>query len=168
MNGLKGAVRLLAVGGVAGLTGCFSYVEIPLEAAPVGAEYRVLLTRSKMEELRDQDGGGLPESGPPQVQGTLVARDAAEISLRVPIGARQVGFHQAEIDRQIRIAPADVVQVERRELSRGRTALAVAGLAGLVAGVIFSTLEGARFWDSNQEPPLPDAFRSQSVRLPVR
>ena len=153
--------------GVVALSGCFSYVEVPVEAAPIGAEYRVLLTRRRLEELRDLDDGGLPDSGPPQVHGVLVERDASEISLRLPIASRQVGFHQAEIDRQIRVALADVVQVERQRLDRGRTALAVAGLAALGGGVVFTILDGARFWENSPEPPPPDALRSQLAGFSV-
>jgi hypothetical protein len=162
------ASRLLVLAGVVSLSGCFSFVQVPLDEAPIGAEYRVVLTRLKLEQLRDLDGSGLPESGPPLVVGTLVERGASEITLRVPIASRQVGFHQAGIERQIRVEVGEVVQIERRQLDRGRTALGVAGLVGLGAAVIFTILEGARFWDQNPDPPLPDALRSQPGDFQLR
>ncbi|MSR35849.1 MAG: hypothetical protein EXR95_04270 [Gemmatimonadetes bacterium] len=107
------------------IAGCFSYVEMPLDAAPIGAEYRLLLTRQRMDQLRDLDGSGLPDAGPSVVRGTLVRRDGTEILFRVPVVSRQVGFHQNEIDRQIRLGVGDIVQMERRQLDRGRTGLAM-------------------------------------------
>jgi hypothetical protein len=153
------ATRLLVAAGALSLCGCFSYIPVSVDLAPVGADYRVQLTRLRMEQLRDQDPGGLPESGL-QIRGTLVERDAGAIALLIPVAARQVGIHQAEIDRRVQIAVADVVEVERRRLDRGRTALAVAGLLGGVGFVIFSTLEGARFWEGSPDSPPPDAFRA--------
>lgn len=123
----------------------------------------MLLTPQKMNQLRDLDEGGLPESGPPLLRGTLVERDATQLSLRIPIATRQVGFHQAEIDRQIRVLAADVVQLERRRLDRGRTALALAAAGAAAGGVVYAILNGSRLWDTNPDPPLPDALRWAEV-----
>ena len=161
-------VRVLLAAGAVGLSGCFSYVAVPMESAAVGSEYRVVLTRARMEQLRDLDPSGLPEIGAPQLRGTLVERSGGELALRIPVATRQVGIHQTDIERQIRIPVGDVVEVERRRLDRARTGLAVGGLLALTGFVIFTTLEGARFWDQNPDGPPPDALRPFPALLPGR
>lgn len=155
------AARLAALAAAAlAASGCFSYVPTALDRAAVGGQYRVLITRQRMEALRDLDEGGLPESGPPLLRGTLVGRDAISLSLRVPLTSRQVGFHQQEIDRQVSVPTADVQDIEARVLSRPRTGIALAAATALAAGVIVAIVHGARDWDRNPDAPSPDAFRA--------
>ena len=116
------------------LGGCFAYVPVEPEAAPVGHEVRVFITPEEMSALRDLDDQGLPETtGLPEVSGILEGRDRSSLAVRIPVTAGQNNFIRNPIFREIVIPSSSVVQLELRQLHRGRTALAVTTAGGVVA-----------------------------------
>jgi hypothetical protein len=71
----------------------------------------------------------------PYLTGRLAGQTADSLRVRVAVGARQVGFLTEDLRQEVRIPAVEVVQIERRQFSRGRTALFVAGGAGAAAAV---------------------------------
>lgn len=113
------------------LPGCFRYVPVTLDTAPEGQDVRVIVTRDGASELREVADVA---SEVPTLTGRFMGFEDRNMLLRVPVGQRQAGFHTVSLDQTIRIPSGEVLQIERREFDRGRTAL-LAG--GAVAGSVF-------------------------------
>lgn len=143
---LLGAALLLA-------SGCFSYVPVETAAVAPGQEVQVHLTRQGLAELEQLD-----MAGGATVRGRVVEREGDGVLLRVPITRVQEGFHSVALGQDIPIPSRAIVQIERRELNRGGTALLVGGTAALAAAVIYFIV-GEGFGDDTQEPPEPPEIR---------
>ena len=138
---LRSTARLLVVAATPVLAGCFAYVPAQMEGVPAGQEVRVQLSRRGMAELPveiAQDDGYL--------RGSYAGQGGDSVRVQVAVAARQVGFLNQELRQEVRVPTAEVVQIERREFSRGRTALlAAAVVAGGVAivSLISGSIDGA-------------------------
>jgi hypothetical protein len=144
-------------------SGCYTYVPAAFPTIPTGERVRVYLSQAGAARLREIGGDAIPGLGErPVVAGRLVRRDATEFSLQIPIGARQTGFLQEELDQQVTLPVAELVQVERRQVSGVRSALAVvAGTAALTALVV-TVLKGAR------NPSPSTGGDPDNLRAPIR
>ena len=141
--------RITIVGVSLLLSGCFRYVPVQLDAAPPGNEVRVELTRVGFAELPE-----LPNNTGPDLNGTLLRVDSDRLFLRVPVHVRLDGLVTQTVQQELAIPAREVVQLERRELSRMRTGLSIGGgLATL--GVIFLSFKAS---DENPEiqPKTPE------------
>ncbi|HEV8305970.1 MAG TPA: hypothetical protein VGQ25_13465 [Gemmatimonadales bacterium] len=129
---------MTAPGGVAlclaatGLSlGCYTYAPVTLDAVPVGAQVRALLSTEAELALRDSLGVELRP-----LHGTLVDREEGRVllSVRAGVGSRELGSQL--LYQRVGVAPQDVLRVDVRRLQRGKTvafALAIAGAATIVA-----------------------------------
>lgn len=117
-------------------SGCFKYIPTELEALPPEQNVRVYVSRSVVENLQE-----VTEFDEPIVRGRFVRHDEDEIFLWVPVGARQVGFHNTQLGQDVRIPLDGVVQLERREVDRLGTGALVAGGIGTAAVVLFVIME---------------------------
>lgn len=138
-----GAPAWLAVLLVGVLPGCFSYFPAELEVVPVGEDVRLELTRLAWAELPED----IPVRDGTRLRGTLVSSNDTELLVRVPIAVAFEGFLARSVGQDVRIAANQVLRLERRELNRTRTGLAVAG-GFIAAGVVF-----ASFRESEPESP---------------
>jgi hypothetical protein len=133
-------VTIVAIALVA--SGCFRYVPAELGTLPAGNEVRLELTRVGFAQLPE-----LPNVAGPDLNGTLVRVEPDRLFLRVPVNVRLDGLVTQTVQQELAIPAGDIVQMEHRVLSRGRTALSVgAGLATL--GVIFLS-----FHDGGDDTP---------------
>jgi len=150
------AVRLAAASLL--LSGCFHYRPLEPGVAPVGEEVRVVLTREGAAALPEE----VPAFPGSAVRGTVTGREGDRLLLRVPVAVQREGLLTRELGRQVEIPAGQIVRLERRELSRGRTALAVAGGVGALVG-LWASLDGGRSEGSAgpQEPPV------EGVRIPL-
>jgi hypothetical protein len=113
-------------------------------ALPPGDEVRVELTRVGFAQLPE-----LPNNVGPNLNGTLLRFDADRLFLRVPVNVRLDGLVTQTVQQDLAIPAGEIVQLERRVLSRMRTGLSIGGgLATL--GVIFLSFKA-----SNENPELP-------------
>ena len=136
--------------------GCFRYIPTEVAAIPDGERVRVHLTRAgqlDLPELTDPVGG--------PVQGTLVRRADDRIFLRVPVAVRREGFLQSNIGQDAAIPFSEIVQIERRQLSRSRSGLMVAGTAGFAAMVVLVIIDGS----IGREPGPPTG--GDDLRIPI-
>jgi hypothetical protein len=143
-------------------SGCFSYVQAPVESVPAGQDVRVYLTREGIAELRD-----VAESDRPFVSGRLVRREEQRLLVSVPIARQQTGFYSKPIGQEVSIPTLEIVQLERRKLNRAGTGLLVAGTAAATAVVIYTIIEAGRPPDPNG-PPGPEEFRRPGFSFPIR
>jgi hypothetical protein len=135
----------LVVGAALLTSGCYTYVPAQFTAIPIGEGVRVYLSPTGLERLRQVGAEALPGiADRPVLNGRLVRRDATEFSLQVPVGTRQAGFHQAEIDQQVTLPLSDLVQVEHRRVSGLRTGLALGAATALLATVVVTIVTDAR------------------------
>lgn len=146
-------------------SGCFSYIPTELGTLQEGGQVRVQMTRQGFAALPE-----IPNQSGPRLAGTLVSRNDDQLRLLVPITVE--GLNKT-LGQQLVIQASDVVQFERRELSRTRTVIAIAG--GLVtATALYLTFEkGKPFTRDEAKEPEEEGFRAGSgrillFRIPVR
>lgn len=143
------------------LSGCFSYVPAEFETIPIGEEVRLFLNGAGLERLNEVGEDILPDSDEPVVAGTLVARQADQFSLRIPVASRQEGFLQSQIAQQVTLPTSGLVQAERRQLNGIRTGLAVASGTAAIAVLVMTIISGGT-------PPQPvPPPTGEDARIPL-
>ena len=149
-GGLLGAVLL---------SGCFTYVPVDRASVAPGQDVRVFVSRTGLAQL--------PEAlaSDRWVRGSLDAWDSGQLRLQVPIRRSVDGYLGADIREALEIPVGDVLEVERREFSRGRTAAMVAvGAAVATAGILVITRED-RAPDDDGGPD-PELIRLPLISVP--
>jgi hypothetical protein len=111
-------------------SGCFTYVPAELETLAPEGEARLELTRTGFAQLPE-----IPNHPGPDIAGTVVRRDGAQLLFRVPVNIRSNGMVTGTIEQDLTIPAADILRIERREFSRRRTAVVVLGGIGALIGV---------------------------------
>ncbi|MSR07879.1 MAG: hypothetical protein EXR93_12580 [Gemmatimonadetes bacterium] len=159
---------LILCGATTFASGCYTYVPATFSTVPTGESVRVYLTQSGVDRLRQMGGEAMPELGSrPVLTGKLVRRDATDFSLQIPVGSRQSGFMRSELGQQITLPVSDLVQVEWRQVSGTRSALATAGVSVVLAAVVVTALKGARAPGGSAGSD-PDNLRMPLLSIPPR
>ncbi|MEX2466870.1 MAG: hypothetical protein WD995_08160 [Gemmatimonadota bacterium] len=140
-------------------SGCYSYTAVPLELAPEGEDVRVLVTRRGAFELSEITA---VQGEIPSVRGRIVSKEQGEILLRVPVAQRTDGFHMVSLDQTVRVPTGEILQVERRDFDRGKTALLGAGALAGSAFIIISIMDAFGGDAGSGEGPDPE-----ETRIPV-
>jgi hypothetical protein len=144
------------------MTGCFTYVPADVTTVPPGHEVRVYMSRQALAALpEDIQADGL------FLRGALTAQEADSLTLGVPVATGQSGVALTEIRQNVRVPMAEVVEVQRREFSGGRTALAVGGSAIGAAFIIALILKAAGAGDGGNDDG-PDLARAPLFTIPLR
>ena len=137
------------------LSGCFTYVPVDRASVAPGQDVRVYVSRTGLAQL--------PEAFATDrwLRGSLDSWDPDLLRLQVPIRRSAGGYLGPDIREALEIPIGDVLEVERREFSRGRTAAIVAvGAAVATAGILVITREDrAPDDDGGGDPEL--------IRLPL-
>lgn len=138
------------------LSGCYSYAPVQLTAVPTGEQVRVTLSRRGQLELAERSP--LIEE---VVQGTFLGRTGEEVRLSVPVAVRQEGFFRSDLDQELPIPAGEIVAVDLRRFSAGKTAAFVGGIAGasaLIVGVIIA---------ASADPAGPGGGGIDEIRIPL-
>lgn len=148
------------------LTGCYSYTPIPLEVTPNGQDVRILITRQgalELVEVTDVQGEV------PSVTGQIVNREGREVLMRVPVGQRRDGFHRVSLEQTIRIPAGEILQVERRDFDRGKTALLGVGFIAGSAFIITSIMNalGGDTGTDGTAPPDENRIPVPMISIPI-
>ncbi len=136
--------------------GCYTYVAVTPERLSPGQDVRARLQPDEGGELRSILGteGSL-------VEGEVISQDDDALLLYVPTATRQVGFHSQTLKQRIRVPASSMLDLQRRELDRGRTAL-VATALGLGIGVLAWDALSGKAGANTSTGPGDDT--SQSIR----
>jgi hypothetical protein len=148
---------------LASAAACYSYTPIPSETVPPGENVRVFVTRSALIDLEDV----IDVSGT-NVRGRVIRQENNQLFLRVPVGARQVGFHSESIEQEVPIPVAEITQVERRSFNRTATGAFIAGGLGATAVVLFVIIQA--YGEPEFEENCPDCadLRVPLISIPFR
>lgn len=142
---------VLAVG-----QGCYSYHVTDLQSLTPDEEIRVSLDAA--EYRRVAPGGSM--AGPQRIEGRFAGLKEDSLIVAVWIGESYVGTPFASAYQDIMIPREEVVGVEHRQLSKGRTALVTAGSLALIAVLIDSVglvqVFGSGGGDGPPDPPEPE------------
>ena len=117
--------------------GCYQYVPVPLATVAPTDEVRVHVTDAAAARL-----AGDLHTYTTQLDGRLDRTRPDSLSLAVAVGhgARPTTAPADGVRQTLLLAPADVVDVSRRELSRSRTTLTVVATAAAI-GLVVSVLQ---------------------------
>lgn len=132
--------------------GCYSYVPTDMSLVPQGEHLRLLVTREGSQEVaRIMDSNELR----PTVRGQFMGRDDQSLLLQVPVSRDPEGIRQ-NINQVVRIPEGEVLTVDRRQFSKGKTALVVGG--AVAAGAFLLTQIFDVFNDSSDPGTDPDLY----------
>ncbi len=143
---MRFALQVVWTGAAIALSsGCFSYKAAELGSVHQGTEVRVQLTREGFAALSD-----LPMESGPRLTGTLVSSDASQLRVRVPLAAERL---TTTVAQEFEIPAGAIVQLERRELNRTRTAIVVGGAVATVVGFYLGFEKGNPFKGDDPKEP---------------
>lgn len=156
------AARVIAAGGLPTLlAGCFTFA--PAEATGVreGEMVRISLTTTGATRLSALGVDvGSTGGADPSISGSWIRRRDGGLGVRVPIATPPAGGEP--IVQEVVLAPTEVLRLDRRRLSRSRTAVATVGVVGLGTATFLLIVTG-----SAGEPHLPLPGGPDDVRIPV-
>lgn len=155
------AAGALLLGVLTASTGCFGYYATSPEQVEPGEEIRVAIDD---DAIRRVSPTALME-GQPKVEGDLVAMTPDSVALSVWIGQAYRGTPFFAAHQTVTVPREQVVAVERRRLSKTRTALAA---AGVVAGVVYLISQTDFLADPNprEVDVIPEPPEAPGARFP--
>ncbi len=155
-----GALLLAGLGG----SGCYRYVPIQPSAVRPNEEVRVLITDDAAARVVKEFGTYAGE-----LEGQLATAESDSIAVSVLIARAYRGVSLDNVRQTLFLSRSEVVEVRRRQISRGRTVLAAAGVLAAF-GVLVNTV--VQMGDPNPRdddpPPPPPGVRSVLIRIPIR
>lgn len=110
--------------------GCYSYVPSTMNAVPVGARVRALLSTEAEVALHDSLGLELRS-----LNGTLVERQDSRLLFQVRTASGAAAFGSRPLNQRIAVSEQDVLRVDVRRMSRLKTGALIAALVGAAAVV---------------------------------
>ena len=123
---------------VALLPGCYSYTVSDPGIAPVGEHVRVAVTRAGGAEIAQVTGR---DDAIPLIEGQLVERDAQTLSVRVPVGSPLDIGAVSNLGQVVRVPVGEILSIEEREFSRGKTALLIGGSTAAATLFVIAMME---------------------------
>jgi hypothetical protein len=134
---------------VPALSGCHVYVPTELRAVPPGQEVRVYLSRAAVAALPEE----VAPSGALYLGGRMESQEADTVVLGVRM-PRDVGVVSQELRQMVKVGTGQIVDIQRREFSKPRTALLVGGAvigAALIIGMIFGAEDAQHVGDPDED-----------------
>lgn len=130
---------------LASVSGCYNYVPTEVGVVSPGEDVRLRVSREGGEELaRTIESSEIQL----EVSGQFEGLEQGSVLLRVPVVRDPTGLRPA-IQQVVRLPEADVLTVDRRELSVGKTAALVGIGAGAVGFLLTQVFEV--FDDTNSD-----------------
>jgi hypothetical protein len=130
--------------------GCYRYEYVPLASAPVGEEVRVHLSEQGFARLIDGQRDEAAVTSP-RLDGRLELSADNLVVLTVTLPS-DPGNSRVDLRQRLLIPAGDVLQVERRQLDKTKTAIVAVGTTALVAALVVRSVSGT-FGGSTKEPP---------------
>lgn len=135
-------------------SGCYRHVAVPLESVQPSERVRVAVAPDAAERLEEALG-----SRPGAVTARITERSPDGVALLVPSARGRIDRGTHDLFQQVRLAPNDVVFVQRLQLDRGRTGLLAAGAAALTAAVIVGIFSG----EAGGTPSMPSVPSAEAL-----
>jgi hypothetical protein len=143
------------------LSGCYTYTPVPVDLVPAGQDVRLTVNRQGAGDLADElslDGAA------PVLIGQVTGREASSLLLRVPFRSDATGgAGGVDLAQMARVPLDQILGAELRQLSTGRTAGFVAGVAGAATLLLLKIIDatGSNPGDGGDDPVLA------IIRLPI-
>jgi hypothetical protein len=160
-------IRALLIAAM-GTTGCYQYVPLSLSAITPNEEVRVRVTEGAAARLFKDLGPQTKE-----IDGRFAPKGPDSVSIAVTIDRAYRGFTVGTTTETLLVGRSEILEVRKREFSRGRTVLLSAGVVvgfGLLAAAVVQLADPNPDSD-NTHPPPPPASRIPSghfgVRIPI-
>lgn len=129
---------------------CYTYARVPLDAAPVGQDVRMVVDRAGVPQIDDVVPG---DDAAPQLRGHLEGQEGSTLLLRVPVqGNADPMTSTANISQLLRVPADEVLQVEIESFSAARSGLLAAGVAALGAFVVLAIIDAGSESDGLDDP----------------
>ena len=117
---------------------CHTFRPVPLDDVAAGQDVRLRVTGAFADTL----GPILMQDDARVVEGTVVEDNGSGVMLEIPVTMGQAGVGSQTLSQRINIPSGALVDAEVKELSKPRTAAAVAILAGAATAIVISQFSG--------------------------
>lgn len=122
-------------------SGCYTYTPISHDLAPVGEEVRVVVTRAGAGELADEMQ---LEAAAPVLRGRVTGHEPGVLLLRVPRPSNpSMSPSGVELAQIARLPVGEVLSIERRDMSTGRTLAALGAIVGATTFLVLGIMEAS-------------------------
>ena len=153
---------LLIVSSVTLLAGCYSYSPVTLAAVPEGATVTARLSTRGTVAHEGTLGADVEE-----IDGVVIRQTPDSIALRVERTRNRRGQSNSWAGEPVTIGSASIDRLQQRSFSKARTAVAAAGVVGLVAVGIGTDLIGKGDDPAPGNPPGGNPTGPTAVRIPI-
>lgn len=115
------------------VSACYKYE--PLEQAAVTPQtmVRARLSTAEAEQIKD-----LVQLGDRVVSGKVIEADAARLLLELPSTTRNAGATLQTLHQRVSISRAGIIELESKQLDKGKTALVTAAGIAAIGAILFS------------------------------
>ncbi|MDH5589235.1 MAG: hypothetical protein OEZ65_05775 [Gemmatimonadota bacterium] len=145
---MAGSWRLVLCS-VVTMSGCYTYV--PGEVGEISPPEEVRLRLAPVEAARVSD---FLANDTRAIEGRVVESAADSVLLLVPVHSELRGNRVTTLNQRVQVARSGVIDVELKQLDRGKTYLTAAAAAGLLAYITVDRLFGPGGSNPNQ-PGVP-------------
>jgi len=133
------------------LSGCVRYTPLLGEAPAPGQEVRLQLTPEARFRMTGELGREVS-----RLEGRMLGRSLTGDSLQVLVAGPQVGVAGTRAPRiTLNLHPSEVIAVDRKELSKSRSALAAAAVTALAVTLYRTIVRGGGKFGGEEEGPNP-------------
>lgn len=156
-----GVLLLLAL---ALISGCYRYIPIEPSAARPNEEVRIRLSPPAASRLAAEFGASTST-----LNGQLRPQGPDSLGLSIQISRLAGGVALGDMRQMLVFGQSEVLDVSRREMSRGRTALAAAGVVAVFVFLVSSVIQIGDENPGPEEPPPPPppAGLQRILRIPI-
>jgi len=143
--------------------GCYKYARVPIEAAPVGADVRLIVNRAGVPQLASVTDD---DDVAPSVTGKLAGREGGALLLRVPVtSVQQPGQSSLDLAQMLEIPQDEVLSLELQRIDPIRTGLFLGGVVAAGGFVLYKIINayGSDSGDGGDGPILFDL-----IEVPIR
>jgi hypothetical protein len=139
--------------------GCYHYSSVETTGLEAGSGVRARISPAAAERIAPLLG----TRGQRVLTGTVVDRNSSGLIVEVPTAAQQgIEGSTQTLYQRITLAPADVVEIERRTLDTRKTALIVGGVTAVALSVVIKQMRGGPGIDSP-----PTSSGGNESRVPI-
>ncbi len=129
---------------------CYTYARVPVDAAPIGQDVRLVVERAGVPQIDDVVPG---DDVAPSIRGKLEGQEGSTLLVRVPVQADNDPMTaSANISQLLRVPNDEVLSMELQTFSAVRTGLLGAAVAGLGAFVVLAIIDAGRDSDEIDDP----------------